>query len=78
MALLLASSGEIERAVELYAWPHAIPLGAESHWFSGVTGSRLAAVAATLPGDQVTGLQERCRKRDLDATVSELLADLCK
>ncbi|MEJ2735097.1 MAG: BTAD domain-containing putative transcriptional regulator [Anaerolineae bacterium] len=76
MALLLASENEEERAVELYALASRYPPVAESRWFADVAGDTLAEVAATLPAERVAILQERGRARDLEATVSELLAEL--
>jgi tetratricopeptide (TPR) repeat protein len=76
MALLLAGEGEIERAVELYALASRYPLIAQSRWFADVAGEHLAAVAATLPKNQVAFLQERGRARDLEATAAQLLAEL--
>jgi hypothetical protein len=77
-ALILASEGEVERAVELYALASRYPLVAKSRWFADVVGKQIAAAAATLPAERVAILQARGRTRDLEATVAELLAELCE
>jgi tetratricopeptide (TPR) repeat protein len=78
MALLLAAKGEIERAVELYALASRYPMVAKSRWFADVVGRQIAAAADTLPAGRVAILQKRGRTRDLEATVAELLAELCE
>ena len=75
-ALILASEGEVERAVELYALASRHPLVAESRWFEDVVGNRIAEVAATLPTERVAILKESGRTRDLEATAAELLTEL--
>jgi len=75
-ALLLADSGELERAVELYALAARHPYVAHSRWFEDVAGRHIAEAAATLPPDVVAAAQERGRVRDLDDTVQELLGEL--
>jgi hypothetical protein len=76
MALLLADQDENERAVELYALASRYPLVAKSRWFADVAGNRLAAAAAALPAGRVAIAEKRGQARDLEATVSELLAEL--
>ena len=76
-ALLLVGRGENERAVELYALASRFPLVAESRWFADVAGNTLAEVAAALPAERVAVLRERGRTCDLEATVTELLAEQC-
>jgi DNA-binding SARP family transcriptional activator/predicted ATPase len=75
-ALLLASEGESERTVELYALASRYPFVANSRWFEDVAGKALSEVAASLPAERVAVLQERGRTRDLEAAVAELLAEL--
>jgi hypothetical protein len=77
-ALLLAGEGEIERGAELYALASRFALVAKSRWFADVAGNTLAEVAATLPAERVAVLRERGRTRDLEATVAELLVELCE
>ncbi|UCC61794.1 MAG: hypothetical protein JSV36_13465 [Anaerolineae bacterium] len=78
MALLLASEGENERAIELYALASRYPLVAKSRWFADVLGYQLAAAAAALPAERVAIAEERGRTRDLEATAAELLTELCR
>jgi tetratricopeptide (TPR) repeat protein len=77
-ALVLASEGESGRAVELYALASRYPLVTQSRWFADVAGNTLAEVAATLQAERVAVLKEHGRTRDLEATVTELLAELCE
>jgi hypothetical protein len=78
MALLLAEQDENERAIELYALASRYPLVAKSRWFADVAGNQLAAVAATLPAERVAIAEKHGQVRDLEATVAELLAELCR
>jgi tetratricopeptide (TPR) repeat protein len=78
MALLFLDDGEIERAVELYALASRYPYVACSHWLEDVAGKHIAAMAAGLPADVVAAAQDRGRARDMDATVKELLVELCQ
>jgi tetratricopeptide (TPR) repeat protein len=76
MALLLASEGQGERGVALYALASRHPYVANSRWFEDVVGRHVAAAAATLPAEVVAAAQERGRARDLEAAARELLAEL--
>jgi tetratricopeptide (TPR) repeat protein len=78
MALILASEGENERAVELYALASRYPLVAKSRWFADVVGTQITAAADTLPAGRVAVLKERGQTRDLEATVAELLTELAR
>jgi hypothetical protein len=75
--LLLIDGGEGERAVELYALASRYPLVAQSRWFAHLVGKPIAAAADTLPAAQIADLEARGRARDLDATVAELIGELC-
>jgi predicted ATPase/class 3 adenylate cyclase len=75
-ALLLASSDQPERAVELYALAYRYPQVANSHWFEDVVGREIADASADLPPEVVAAAQERGRARDLMETVAELLVEL--
>jgi len=77
-ALFLVDGGEPEQAVELYALASRYPYVACSRWFEDVAGRQIASKAAGLPADVVSAAQERGRARDLDATVKELLIELCQ
>jgi hypothetical protein len=76
VALLVATQGEIERAVELYALVLRHPFVANSPWFEDIAGRQIAAAAAELPVAVVAAAQARGRARDLQATVMELLEEL--
>jgi tetratricopeptide (TPR) repeat protein len=75
-ALVLAEQGEEERAVELYALASRYPFVANSRWFEDVAGKHIAAAAEKLSPQVVAAAQERGRARDLEATLTELLAKL--
>jgi DNA-binding SARP family transcriptional activator/predicted ATPase len=77
MALLLANEGEIDRAVELYALASRYPFVAKSRWFEDAAGSRITALAANLPETVLTAARERGQARELNATVGQLLTELC-
>lgn len=72
---------------DVRASPHSVPPGqqheeandghvAKSRRFEDVAGGQIAAVAATLPAERVAVLEERGQARDLQATATELLAEL--
>jgi tetratricopeptide (TPR) repeat protein len=77
VALLLADLGQIERAVEVYALASRYPFVAQSRWFADIAGNEIAAVAAALSAERVAVLKKRGRARDLEATATELLTELC-
>ncbi len=74
-ALLLAASGQPERAVEVYALASRDPLVANSRWFEDVVGVQVTAASAALPPDVVTAAKARGKARDLNGTLTELLAE---
>jgi predicted ATPase len=76
MALLLADEGQGERAVELYATASRYPLVANSRLVQDLAGRHLAAVAAQLPPEAATAALARGRARDLEAAVTDSLAEL--
>lgn len=76
VALLLADTDEVERAVELYALASCYGFVGNSRWFEDVAGRYIAATAAELPPDMVAAAQARGRTRDLETTVAELLEEL--
>jgi predicted ATPase/DNA-binding SARP family transcriptional activator len=77
VALLWASLGHVERAVELYALSATIAMIGNARWFEDAAGRQIAAAAeATLPADVVAAAQARGRARDLKSTVAELLVEL--
>jgi hypothetical protein len=74
--LFLASVGELERAVELFALALRYPYIANSRWFEDVVGKHITAAAASLQPDVITAAQERGRVQDLWSTTEELLREL--
>jgi hypothetical protein len=76
IALLWASYGDVERAVELYALASGMPIVSNSRWFEDAVGRHIAAAAATLPPDTIAAAQARGRARDLKSTITELLVEL--
>jgi hypothetical protein len=68
-ALWLATEGQAERAVEVYALALRYPYVAHSRWYRDVFGARLEAASGTLPPEVI-------QARDLQATVRELLDEL--
>jgi DNA-binding SARP family transcriptional activator/predicted ATPase len=75
MALLLASEGNAQRAIEVYALASRYGHVANSRWWKDVAGRQIAALAATLPPDAVAAAQERGRARDLEGTAQEWLVE---
>jgi tetratricopeptide (TPR) repeat protein len=80
-ALIMADATECAeteavRAVELYALVSRYPLVANSRWYEDVVGKHIAAVAETLPPDEVAAAQDRGRALDLWETAEELLEGL--
>jgi tetratricopeptide (TPR) repeat protein len=78
LGLYLLDEGQAERAIELYALASRYPFVGRSQWFADVAGNTLAGVGAALPAERVAVLQDRGQRRDLEATVAELLAELCE
>jgi tetratricopeptide (TPR) repeat protein len=74
LALLRASEGESEQAVEVYEVAIRFPLVAKSRWFAELAGTRIAALAQSLPAEAVAEARKRARSRDVHATVEELLS----
>jgi tetratricopeptide (TPR) repeat protein len=76
VARFLASTGEPERAVEVYALASRYPYVANSVWFEDVVGEQVAAATADLAPDVVAAAQARGRERDLWETAEALLHEL--
>jgi predicted ATPase/DNA-binding SARP family transcriptional activator len=74
-ALLLADQGAVDRAVEVYACVSRYGFVANSCWFEDLVGQQIEAAAAALPAEVVTAARERGQGRDLQAVVTELLAE---
>jgi tetratricopeptide (TPR) repeat protein len=75
-ALLLATTGDQARAVEIWALAKYHPLVTHSKWFEDVAGRELDDLAATLPTEVAEAAQARGRALDLWQTAAELLAEL--
>jgi hypothetical protein len=76
VALLLATTGDHARAVEIWALAKCHPLITHSKWFEDVAGRELSDLAATLPTEAAEAAQARGRTLDLWQTVTALLAEL--
>jgi predicted ATPase/DNA-binding CsgD family transcriptional regulator len=76
VAHYLATTGQVERGIELWELARTQPLVANSKWFGDVVGRELKALAAALPPEVVEAAGERGRALDLWATAETLLAEL--
>jgi predicted ATPase/DNA-binding CsgD family transcriptional regulator/Flp pilus assembly protein TadD len=76
VAYYLATTGRVERGVEIWQLARTQPLVAHSTWFADVVGRELASLAASLPPEVVEAAGERGRALDLWATAESLLAEL--
>jgi len=74
-ALLLAITGQVERAVELCALIDECAMCGKTPWFEDVVGRTIAVLAATLPLEVVEAARQRGTQRDLFSTAAELLAE---
>ena len=75
-SLLLADRGDVEQAIETYAFALCYPTVARARWFEDVAGRHIAAAAAALPPDAVDAARERGRARTQEATIAALLEAL--
>jgi tetratricopeptide (TPR) repeat protein len=75
-ALLLAKSGEVERALELYALASRYPFVDNSRWFEDVVGKEITAEGQSLPAQLRDEARERGRQLNLWRTANALLGDL--
>jgi len=73
LALLLAKSGEMEQAVELWALASSYPLVANSRWFHDVVGKQ---IGAAVPSGLVVAAQGHDRSVNLWNTAAGLLKNL--
>jgi hypothetical protein len=76
VALLLAVTGNIVRAVEVWTLAKCHPYVANSKWFEDVAGRELEALAASLPLEVAEVARERGRALDLWETSRLLLNEL--
>jgi ATP/maltotriose-dependent transcriptional regulator MalT len=75
-AHFLATTGHVERGVELWELARTQPFVANSTWFADVAGRELEELAASLPPEAVHAARERGRALDLWATAETLLSEL--
>jgi predicted ATPase/DNA-binding SARP family transcriptional activator len=76
IALLLASEGRLEQAVELYSLASRHDFVAKSQWFQDVAGQQLATTEAALPPNTVAAARERAHTQDQWDTAAQLLVEL--
>jgi predicted ATPase/DNA-binding SARP family transcriptional activator len=77
-ALFFAEIGEVERAVELFAFASLYPRIANSYWFEDIAGYEISQLAEALPPERIKKAKERGRRRDLDTTVADLIDEFSK
>jgi predicted ATPase/class 3 adenylate cyclase/tetratricopeptide (TPR) repeat protein len=76
LALLELVDGEVERAIEFYAYAASYRYVADSQWFYDVVGRHIELAAESLPAEFVVAAQERGRKLDPGEVAKELLIEL--
>jgi hypothetical protein len=75
-ALYLATQGEIERAVAVYALIKEYPIAANSRFHEEVVGQEITEATATLPPEAIAAAEERGRQGDPFEMAAELLEEL--
>ena len=75
MASILAREGRVIQAVELYTLVLDDPIWKVSPWMEKVVGQYVAAASASLPEEIVEEARQRGQRRDMFATVQELLEE---
>jgi hypothetical protein len=73
VALILLTRGNLEQALEIYAFTCILGHVANSVWFDDLVGKPIAEAAASLPPRVVAAARERGRKRDVQTTLEELI-----
>jgi predicted ATPase/DNA-binding CsgD family transcriptional regulator/Flp pilus assembly protein TadD len=76
IAHFLATTGYLERGLELWELARTQPLVTNSKWFADLVGQELEAVATALPPEVAGAARERGRALDLWVTAETLLAEL--
>jgi predicted ATPase/DNA-binding CsgD family transcriptional regulator len=76
VAHFLATTGRVERGVELWELARTQPFVTNSAWFTDLVGRELASLAASLPPGGVEAAGELGRALDLWETAETLLAEL--
>jgi tetratricopeptide (TPR) repeat protein len=74
-ALLLATTGKVERAVELCGLIDDKALCGKTQWFEDVAGKAIMDMASDLAPEVVEAASKRGKKRDLFVTAAELLEE---
>ncbi|MBN2394550.1 MAG: hypothetical protein JXR84_27715 [Anaerolineae bacterium] len=78
MVLVCLDTGMYEKAIELYAFAHIFPMLANISWLDNIMREPLVNATASMPPKVVAAAQTRGRKRDLQATIEELLEVLAE
>jgi hypothetical protein len=73
VALLMARTGDAERATELWALLSRYPMISNAPLFEDIVGRYIAAAAAALPIETANAARDRGRAGDLSATATEML-----
>lgn len=76
LALLELVDGEVDRAIELYAFASNYRYVADSQWFYDVVGRHIEEAAALLSPEVATAAREHGRKLDPHEITKELLIEL--
>lgn len=76
VALLLASEGQLGRAVHIQALAWHIPYVANSRWLFDAAGRRLESLASSMPPDELAAARAEGESLDLWETAAELVEEL--
>jgi hypothetical protein len=76
VALWLALTGQIVRALEVWALALSLPFVVNSQWYADVVGQRVEAAALALRPAAREAARERGRALDLWATAEALVLEL--
>jgi hypothetical protein len=74
-ACVFLRGGETERAIEVYELARTLPYVSGAKWYEDLVGHPIAEAAASLPPDIVAAAKARCRARDVQATLEELIRE---
>ncbi len=75
VALVLANTGQVERAVELCGLIDEHAMCGKTPWFEDVAGKTIKEMASSLTPEVVEAARERGKQRDLFSTAAELLEE---
>jgi len=76
VALLMARTGDVETAVELWALLSRYPMVSDAPLFQDIAGRYIVTAAAALPAEIAGAARERGLAGDLNAAATEMLARL--